>query len=274
MRKKTPLVFKVLVETRWRLFRFFGIDVFVSPFVFITLGLISWSLSLYFEKRLMQDFAGVFSDPGLVGWFLSPPTGVLLFSCVLIHEFAHSLLARAYGLKVSGITLFIFGGVSAIDDLDKATPKQTFFVAAIGPAASAVLGVVFFGALVALGYFTSNPDPLLVIVYLLVYHLLAINIMLAVFNSLPVYPLDGGRMLLSLFRIFGLKKSTAENIAINLGIFAWNASFAVGMLMAWLFRNPSLIWFALIGLMMGAMAFAEKAQIEKARKQEKEKSDA
>jgi Zn-dependent protease/CBS domain-containing protein len=116
---------------------------------------------------------------------------LLLFACVLIHEISHSLVARQYGIEVHGITLFLFGGVAQIKG-EPETPAQEFFIAGIGPVVSAALGLFALGVAWVLANAGTPLPPIALLSYLG-----WINLLLAVFNLIPGFPMDGGRILRS-----------------------------------------------------------------------------
>ncbi|HJN92776.1 MAG TPA: site-2 protease family protein [Dehalococcoidia bacterium] len=112
--------------------------------------------------------------------------GVAFFVSLLLHELAHSVVAKGYGMRVRNITLFLLGGVSQIMEESK-TARQEFLIAFVGPATSAVLGGIFLGVFYAMG---RTDSSLAAVVEWLGF----INIVLAIFNMLPGFPLDGGRV--------------------------------------------------------------------------------
>jgi Zn-dependent protease/CBS domain-containing protein len=163
-------------------------------------------------------------------WTAGIITAIGIFISVLIHELCHSLVALSRGMKVSSIVLFIFGGVSNIE----AEPERAwveFIMAGAGPASSAVLGGILLG--ISAIYLPGNiftrylfgefgdagsVAPVVIIVGYLGY----INVLLAVFNIIPAFPLDGGRVFRSI--IWGATKSlqTATTVAGNIGrLFGW-----------------------------------------------------
>lgn len=120
-------------------------------------------------------------------WGYAAAGGVVFFLSLLLHELAHSVTARRYGMEVASITLFLFGGVSLIKE-DSQRPGQEFLIAVVGPLMSLLIGAIFIGVWFAIG---SDGSPLLELIAWLGF----INIALAVFNMLPGFPLDGGRVL-------------------------------------------------------------------------------
>lgn len=163
-----------------RLFTIRGIEVGVHYSWLIIFFLVTWSLSEF-----------VFPETQLAGrsqieyWILGAITALLLFASVLIHELAHSFVARARGLNARSITLFIFGGVSNLSGEAKEASTE-FLVAIVGPLTSFVLAGICF----AIASVVSEPRVEVVISYLFF-----INIVLGVFNLVPGFPLDGGRVL-------------------------------------------------------------------------------
>src|SRR5918994_3487376 len=124
----------------WRIGRVAGIDLAVHPSWLVIAFLLTFSLADAFFPRLIPGWS--------VGqyWLLAVATALLFFASVLAHEFSHALLARRFGLKVAGITLFIFGGATTIEN-ESRSPRDEALIALAGPVTSLVIG----GALLALG---------------------------------------------------------------------------------------------------------------------------
>ena len=163
-----------------KLFDLFGFEIRIDASWFLIAALIVWSLSSgYFPQTL----------PGLaqmtyVALALIAMLG--LFGSLILHEVAHSLVARHYGLGIGGITLFLFGGVAELTEEPKNAASE-FWIAMAGPAMSISLALVFWLGAVAI------PGP--AVFPVLLGYLAAVNLMLALFNMLPAFPLDGGRVL-------------------------------------------------------------------------------
>ncbi|MBN1356313.1 site-2 protease family protein [bacterium] len=166
--------------------KIFGIPITLDYSWFIIFGLIAWSLS-----------GGYFADllPGVQGpvhWVMGIGAALLLFLSILFHEMAHALIARSKGIPIRGITLHVFGGVAEMkQEVDD--PKSELKMAAAGPATSIAIGL-FFGLLTVL----SGSIFLKAMFGYLFY----INIVLAVFNLIPGFPLDGGRILRAILWIY------------------------------------------------------------------------
>ena len=170
---------------RITLFKLFGFSVRIDISWLIIVILITWSLALGL-------FPHYYKDLSKTTYWLMGATGALgLFVSIIFHELCHSLVARRYGLPIKGITLFIFGGVAEMEEAPPSA-KAEFMMAIAGPISSVLLGVVLYGIL-TLGKGSGWPDP----VNGVIGYLAAINCILAGFNLLPAFPLDGGRMLRS-----------------------------------------------------------------------------
>lgn len=138
------------------------------------------------------EFGG-FSDvqPELLRYSLGMASSVLLFTCVLLHELGHSYVAKKYGSNINSITLFLFGGISSMEDIPR-DPKTELKMAVAGPAVSLLIGSVLLIIHEIIKQELLFPDSsYLRLVWLIGY----INIVLGIFNLLPIFPMDGGRVL-------------------------------------------------------------------------------
>jgi Zn-dependent protease len=163
-----------------KLFKIRGIEVRLDYSWFIIFALVTYSLSTeYFPSRYDWSPAA--------NWLMGGVTSVLFFVSVLLHELSHSFVAQAYGIPVPRITLFIFGGAAQIAEEPKSASSE-FLMALAGPAMSLLIAAVSGG----LYYFLGGRLPML---SALVGYIALINVMLAVFNMIPGFPLDGGRVL-------------------------------------------------------------------------------
>ncbi|MCH7706427.1 MAG: site-2 protease family protein, partial [Chloroflexi bacterium] len=148
-------------------------------------------------------------------WGTGILASLLLFLSVLVHELAHSFVAQARGLKVEGITLFIFGGVSNMGS-EATRARDEFVIAVVGPLTSLALAALFWALHLVMG---DGDGPLAAVVFYLGY----MNALLAVFNMMPGFPLDGGRVLRSI--VWGVtgNLTRATNIAAGVGqAFGWS----------------------------------------------------
>lgn len=180
----------------WRIGRIFGIDIFLDSSWFLIFILFTWVLAAnYFPQKYGDWSRGLY-------WIIGILSSLLIFASVLIHELAHSVVALKQGEKVRSITLFILGGVAQISEEPK-KPLREFTMALVGPVTSFALGLIFFILSV---FLKGISAPLTAAAS----YLALINIVLAIFNLLPGFPMDGGRVLRSvLWKITGnLRKAT------------------------------------------------------------------
>jgi Zn-dependent protease len=190
-------------------------------------------------------FAGV--EPPLTRYAFSALAAILLFVSILLHELAHSYLARSYGVKIESITLFLFGGVSAMEEMPR-KPGQEAKMAFAGPLTSLIIGSVCLLIYKYLIYinpaFFQNPA------YLILWILGSMNLVLGVFNLLPAFPMDGGRVLRS-FYAMRMSYVKATQSAASVGKF-----FAI--LMAIFGILVGNLWFPLIALFIYVGASEEE----------------
>ena len=161
------------------LFKLLGFSIRIDLSWVIIAALITWSLA--------TNLSG--GSPNLIYWLIGGVGAIGLFASIVFHELCHSLVARKFGLHMRGITLFIFGGVAEMDD-EPESPKVEFMMAVAGPVSSIFLACCFFG-LYLFGLWAQWPLPISRIVG----HLVIMNVVLAIFNLVPAFPLDGGRIL-------------------------------------------------------------------------------
>lgn len=164
--------------------RVFGIAIDLDYSWFLIFGLMTWILAVSYYPSEFRDWSAA------EYWAMGAVTAILLFVSVLVHELAHSLAAERYGISVPRITLFLFGGVSQIA-AEPPSPAVEFWIAVVGPLTS-----------IALAAFCWEIEPLVAssqALFALAEYLAVINLMLAVFNLIPGFPLDGGRVLRALW---------------------------------------------------------------------------
>ena len=227
-----------------KLFTIFGIDIelhFTWWFVFI---LLSWSLSAtffphYFPEQTKEMY-----------WMMGITASLLLFVSVLLHELSHSLVAQAKKIKVKSITLFFFGGVAGITK-EEMKPSTELQMALAGPFFSIFLGVVFF---------LINRLNVNFFLTAISFYLYQLNFILAIFNMIPGYPLDGGRAFRAILYWYykDLKKATRIAVAggklfasflIILGVFALISGTGAGL------------WFIFLGGFLYFIANASYEQV-------------
>lgn len=203
----------------FKIFSVRGIAIYVNWSWLFALAIITWSLGDYYHRTHSQWTT---TDAYLVGLI----SALLLFATVVIHELAHSFTARANGLPVQTITLFIFGGVSNLTR-EPQSPRIELLVAVAGPLASLVLAGLFYVLHATLP--GAPPEVLATLGYLA-----SINLILAIFNLIPGFPLDGGRVLRALlWQILGSQRR-ATRIASNIGQGVGYLFIILGLLEAFL----------------------------------------
>lgn len=188
-----------------RLGTFFGIPVRIDISWFIIFGLIVVTLALGHFPRVYPHFSV------LTNWIIGIIAALLLFASVLIHELAHSLVARREGIPVGGITLFIFGGVSQMTQ-EPTSPGDELKMASAGPGMSLILALLFWG-LGKLANSIGLPIPVIAVAG----YLAVINLALAIFNLIPGFPLDGGRVLRAFIWLITRSIQDATRIAAFIG---------------------------------------------------------
>jgi Zn-dependent protease/predicted transcriptional regulator len=224
-----------------------GIDIYIHVSWIIILVLLTVSLAIGWFPQLYPG------QSTATYWIVSLIAALLLFVSVLLHELAHSLVARRRGLPVKNITLFIFGGVSNIEQEPK-DPGIEFQVAVVGPITSILIGVVCFLLQLPLRGTNSPLEEIL-------YYLAVTNILLGVFNLIPAFPLDGGRVLRSIiWRISGSMRQATRAASITGQVIAY--LFIFGGI--WLFFTGYIlngIWLGFIGWFLLSSAQSANSQV-------------
>lgn len=235
------------------LFRIFGFQVKLDASWLILAVLVTWSLAAgYFPVR----YEGL---PGAVYLWMGVAGALGLFASIILHELSHSLVARQYGMPIRGITLFIFGGVAEMEE-EPTTAKAEFLMAIAGPIASGFLAVVSH-FLARVGWAMDMAPPVPAVLDYLAF----INMLLAVFNLVPAFPLDGGRMLRAV--LWGWKNDLrwATRIAASAG-----SAFGFGLIALGLINLVSGnviggVWYMLIGFFVRAAAAGSYSQMQTRR---------
>jgi Zn-dependent protease/predicted transcriptional regulator len=240
-------VLAMLMGGRIKVFSIAGIPIYVHTSWLLIYALITWTLAVGYFPRALPDV------PTLGHWVSGLVAALLLFLSVLVHELAHSLVATRRGLTVRGITLHVFGGVSHLED-EAPDPRSEFLIAIVGPLASFAIAAVLWAALSA----GVVPDgaPRAIVVYLL-----TVNVVIGVFNLVPGFPLDGGRLLrAALWRWTGtLARATA--IASRVGRAFAVALMTLGVVQIVYGQLVGGVWMILLGLFLRSAADASYAEI-------------
>jgi len=227
-----------------------GIRVRIDQSWFIAFVLFSCTLSAGYFPSQVPDY------PRYTYWLAGSLSALAFFGCVLLHELSHCLVARRLGIPVRRITLFIFGGVSEMEQMQSAGPKAEFLTTIAGPLASMGLGAVF---LTLAAFTTEMAGRLGAEMFRYMYY---VNFLLAVFNLIPGFPLDGGRVLRSYLWHRNGNLVQATKSAARVGrIFAMTL-IALGFLSAISMHVIPGVWLVLIGLFLKNSAENEYRSFE------------
>jgi Zn-dependent protease/predicted transcriptional regulator len=228
-----------------RIGRIFGVQIGLHPSWFVIALIVTYTFAAGELPALYPDWS-----EGLY-WVVGAVISVLLFGSVLAHELSHAVLARRFGLRVRDITLFIFGGAASLEG-DPVRPLDEALIAAAGPLMSIAIGIVLTVVHEAVG-----QPQLAAIVGWLGY----INISLGIFNLIPGFPMDGGRILHAiLWRIRGDREAATRNAA-GIGRLFGYALIAGGIYL--IFQQITIfggVWLALIGWFLSSAAGTTIAQ--------------
>ena len=235
------------MEASVKLGRIAGIEIGANWSLLIVFALITWSLATGLLPDQLSGYSeGAYLAAGVAG-------AVLFFASLLAHELGHAIVARSRGVRVEGITLWLFGGVARLSG-DTVSAGAEFWLTAVGPLITLVVGGLF--AIIAL--LVGNGAPLVGAMF---GWLAGINVLLAVFNLIPAFPLDGGRILHSIIWSVTGNRVRATKIAAWLG-----RAFGYLMIAAGLFEVIYLrstlggIWLAFLGWFLLGAAGSEESQ--------------
>jgi Zn-dependent protease len=234
----------------WQIGHLFGIPLKIHVSWLVVFGLVSWALAGSYFPAVIPDL------PAWSYWIQALVAAAMLFVSVILHELGHSLMARRHGVPIAGITLFVFGGVSEMKE-EPRRPGQEFQIAIIGPAISLVLAGVF-AVLTGLAARGAPPTAAVAILGYLAW----INLLLAIFNLVPAFPMDGGRVLRAALWGWLGDLARATNIAARVGRVVAFMILILGVLQ--LFGgNFGGLWLVLIGwfIMQAGTAGAAQATL-------------
>ncbi|MGB7055744.1 MAG: site-2 protease family protein [bacterium] len=220
-----------------KLFSLFGFDVKIDISWLVLAFLITWSLAQGLFPYYFKDLSSA------TYWWMGIFGAVGLFFSIIFHELSHSLVARNFGLPIKGITLFIFGGVAHMEE-EPPSAKAEFLMAIAGPVSSVVLGIIFY-ILRTVGKVTW-PLPVTGVIGYLAF----INWILAGFNLLPAFPLDGGRVLRSVLWKWKNNIGWATRIASRIGTLFGFLLIAMGVIQFFSGNLIGGIWWFMIGMFL------------------------
>ena len=227
------------MKWQWKLGRFAGIDVFVHATFLLLIGWVGFS-------HWTEHQSWVKVAEGIL--FI-----LTLFVCVVLHEYGHALTARKYGIKTRDITLYPIGGVARLERMPE-KPIEELWVALMGPAVNVIIAAGLFAYL----FFSRSLVPLNELTITsgsFLERLMTVNISLVLFNLIPAFPMDGGRMLRAILAM-RMEYVRATQIAANIG---QGMALLLGFL--GLFGNPSLLFIAFF-VWIGASQEASAVQVK------------
>jgi Zn-dependent protease/predicted transcriptional regulator len=232
---------QMMFGRRIRLFKLLGFAVHIDMSWLVLALLITWSLARGLFPYQYEKLSSI------TYWSMGAAGALGMFASIIFHELCHSLVARRFGLPMKGITLFIFGGVAEMDE-EPPSPKAEFFMAIAGPASSILLGL--FGYVVSAVGEGWLPVPIAGVLE----YLTLINFVLAGFNLVPAFPLDGGRVLRSALWQWKKNFRSATRIASKLGSFFGTVLIFLGVLNILRGNVIGGIWQSMIGFFLGNAA--------------------
>lgn len=233
-------------------FELLGVKIRLDASWILLALLIAWSLA-----------AGVFPQfyrglPQFTYWGMAGATVIGVAVSIILHEMGHTLVARASGLPIRSITLFVFGGVAEMEGEPKA-PKTELLMAVAGPLVSVALGVGFLSAS------TLFPAATLPEYHGVLHYLGVLNFALAAFNMAPAFPMDGGRVLRALIWMFTGDADRATRVAARAGELVGMLLMALGAITALATGLVTGLWWVIIGWFIFSMARAHGIQVEAKR---------
>ena len=227
-----------------RLGRLFGIEIGFNWSLVFIFALVTWSLA---TSSLPLNAPG--SAP-LLYWIVGAIGAVLFYVCLLAHELSHSLVARGHGVKVSGITLWLFGGVSQLEG-EPASARDEALIAGVGPLTSLVIAALAYGL-----FLITQGSALIAALFA---YLAFVNLALGLFNLVPAFPLDGGRLLSSFLWWRSGSRQRGVHNAVQVGrVFAY-LMIGAGVLELFFGAVANGIWIAFLGWFLLSAASSEEA---------------
>ncbi|MBN1364489.1 MAG: site-2 protease family protein [Syntrophaceae bacterium] len=231
------------------LFTILGFEIKVDMSWLILAALITWSLARGFFPEYYKGL------PESAYWWMGVAGAVGLFLSIIFHELAHSLIARRYGVSMKEITLFIFGGVAHMEE-EPSSPKAEFMIAVVGPLSSCFLAISSF-LLYKFGIINNWPVTITGVLKYLSW----LNIILALFNLIPAFPLDGGRILRSALWKWKKDVRWSTNISTQIGSGFGLTLIIMGVI--YIVRGDFIsgLWWFLIGMFVRAAAQSSYRQV-------------
>jgi len=245
-KKRVPGL-RVGIRGAWRIGKIAGIQIGIHYTWLFAFLLITWSLAAGFFPQNFPDWSPV------TYWITGILASILLFVSVLLHELAHSIVGRSRGMEINSITLFIFGGASNLES-EPEEPWDEFIMTVVGPVTSLIIAVASWVLYLAM---SDRSSPIAATLF----YIAIINALLAGFNLLPGFPLDGGRVLRSILWKTTGNLRQATNIAATVGqVFAF-ILIAVGILQFIMGNILGGLWITFIGWFLNGAAESSRGEV-------------
>jgi Zn-dependent protease/CBS domain-containing protein len=231
----------------FRVARIFGLEINIHwswLFIFV---LVTWT----FSTQLLEEYYPGWTESRR--WVVGAAISVVFFLSILLHEMSHSILARRYGIPVDSITLFLFGGVSNLTK-EPANSRQEFWIAFVGPLTSFAIALVLGGLYLALRNIEEGTGAV-------AGNLAALNLAIGIFNLVPGFPMDGGRMLRSVFWARERSILAATRIASRIGVAVAYMIMAAGVAAVFFEAYLTGVWLFLIGNFLRGASAASYEQL-------------
>jgi Zn-dependent protease len=227
------------------LFRIFGFEIRIDLSFLLIAVLVGASLASGYFPSVHEGL------PATTYWILGFFAVVGIFASIVLHELGHSLVARRFGMEMRGITLHMFGGAAELED-EPTSPTAELFVAAAGPATSFALAGLLRLMAVATAGLSSSELPIEV----LLRYVSTLNLVLGIFNLLPAFPLDGGRILRAVLWLKNGDHDRATRLASQIGAGLGFGLAALGVMQILGGRLGDGLWTILIGFFIRSAAIA------------------
>jgi Zn-dependent protease/CBS domain-containing protein len=231
----------------FRIGRLFGLNIRVHWTWSFFLFLLAWT----FANGVLEQFYPDWTEGRR--WTVAAAITFVFFLSVFLHEVSHTIVARRYGIRVSGVTLFVFGGVSNFSR-EPQDSRQEFWIAIVGPFTSFALAVLFTGGYFSLHLIDDGSAAVSA-------NLAILNLLIGLFNIIPGFPLDGGRVMRSAFWAKRHNLVGATRAAANVSMFVAYGMMAAGIVMFFTASIVTGIWLLLIGIFLRAASVESYEQV-------------
>jgi Zn-dependent protease len=215
---------------------------------------VSWLAVYAFMTFALARALGMLPQPA--AYTFAAICALALFGSVVAHELAHALVARRFGVRTNAITLFLLGGVATLEE-EPASPRADALIALAGPALSAAIAILALGLLYALDRFAPGGSLRTALGTLDTYVVIA-NAVLAVFNLVPAYPMDGGRVLRAILWRGSGDRDAATTTAARVGIAFALLIVSAGVLVAAATHSLVYGWYVLLGVFLLRHGWAQE----------------